>query len=301
VFVAVLLAVSFEIVYMSKKKMGLNLQLTHVGALVPKGQSDGQAWGPRGIVSDRKGDWYYLDGADPQWRIQKFAADMRFVTRYKPSKREGIIQNAVALACGPEGLYVLQSIGGIKVLSPDLSYLRTIATGMEGAVSLDIDTKGNIFVLDGVQQKVFVLNPKGTVLRSFGKPGSGKNALANPVCLAVDAKDNLFVAEAMGEKMRVKSFSPEGVLGNSFIVDLMPTPYSSFGVDQSGRLYFSDLAQEKGVRIYSTQGDYLGAAKSSTDNEMFPNQGYLAVNKWDGSVIIGYASAVGKFIYSPKH
>lgn len=301
VFVGVLLAVSFEIVYMSKKKMGLNLQLAHIGSLVPKGQSDGQCWGPRGMATDAKGDWYYLDGENPQWRIQKFSSDMGFLARYKPSDRKEIVQDAFALATGPEGLYVLQSTGSLKILSPGLKFVRAIDTALANAVSLDIDSKGKIYVLDSLQQKVTVFSAQGATLSSFGKPGSGKNALANPIRIAIDQKDTLYICETLGAQMRIKTFNTEGVMDKSFVVDLMPTPYSSFGVDNAGHLYFSDLAQDKGVRVYSTSGDYLGAAKSSTDNEMFPNQGYLSVNKWNGDVIIGYAAAVGKFKYVPKH
>ena len=196
VFLAVLVGVVVEIVFISKKKVAQKIEFVHVGALVPKGQSDGQCWGGRSMAIAPSGAWYYLDGENQQWRLQKFNADMSFGGKYKPTRKDDMLVDPYALACDSKGnLYVLQTNGLIRVLDSALKPQRTIATKVANACSLDLNTKDEIYVLGSAEQLVNAYANDGHFLFSFGKPGSGKNALASPIRIAVDAKDNVYVLE----------------------------------------------------------------------------------------------------------
>jgi hypothetical protein len=286
---------------MTKKKVSQKIEFLHVGNLVGKGSSDGQCGGAVAMAFDSQGDWYQLEGSDPNWRLQKFGPDMGFRGSYKPKKREEVIQGGAGLACDPSGrLFVLQQNGRILVFGPNFKLSSRLESHLADCIDLDTDSKGDLYVLDRAEQQVNVLDPAGKPLFKFGKPGTTKNALASPMRLRLDGEDNVYVLESVNSQLRVRVFDKTGIYQRDFIVELSSTPYSSLGIDNAGHLFVNDSAGDTGVRVYSLKGDYLGSSKSSTDNQMYPNQGFLTASRWSGDVVINYASAVAKFQYKPK-
>ena len=58
------------------------------------------------------------------------------------------------------------------------------------------DSKGNTFISDGyINARVAKYDPDGNFLMSFGEPGAGPGQLNTPHSIAIDASDNVYVAD----------------------------------------------------------------------------------------------------------
>lgn len=127
-----------------------------------------------------------------------------------------------------------------------------------------IDNRNTIYILDGIQQKIFVLNaegkpagvrpavaisaiaadsqgnllasnwerkkidklsPQGELLKSFGQAGSGNDKFSAPSMLAVDGHDNCYVLD--GGKKRIFRFLPDGTFDRSWELEFVPDNLTS--------------------------------------------------------------------------
>jgi len=122
---------------------------------------------------------------------------------------------------------------------------------------IDMGPDGRLYVVDGGNFRVQVLEPDGTVVRTFGRPGRQFGQFARPKGIAVDAAGQIYVADAAFGNYQI--FSPEGELllfvGGRSGID-RPAGYqlpSGIAVDEDGRVYFVDQFFRK-VDIYRPAG-----------------------------------------------
>jgi sugar lactone lactonase YvrE len=73
---------------------------------------------------------------------------------------------------------------------------------------------GTSFVSDEFQNKIFVYDEDGILVRSFGETGSAPGQLKGPSGLALDADGNLLVVDSLNN--RIQRFSPEGKFVSTF-------------------------------------------------------------------------------------
>ncbi len=67
--------------------------------------------------------------------------------------------------------------------------------------SIDIDSNGNIVVVDSSTSKIRILNQSdGTLIREWGFQGEGAGTY-NPLGLCLDSKDNVYVTDTMGDRI----------------------------------------------------------------------------------------------------
>lgn len=302
VFAAIVVGVASQVVFMAKQKASQVLEFVRVGALIQKGAAEGQCGGARAMAPAKDGGIYHLDGEAPNWRLQQFKRDGSFVGRYKPKDADGILNRPHFMSTGDDGrLYIIDRDGRVLILSPAMQQLKVLKIPAPDAAGLAVNSADEIFVLNTPQQRVDVFGQQGQLLRSIGDGSDPKGALTAPLAIFIDrTNEELFVYEAPGGKTRVKVFNAAGAFQRTFFVNVKVTPYSTFGVDAEGRIYFSQLDSGTGVVVYDRKGKYLGSAKSSTDNQMFPDQGYLTVNPWNSEIVMNYAPAVGFFRYQPE-
>jgi hypothetical protein len=87
-------------------------------------------------------------------------------------------------------------------------------------VAIDLDSRGNIYVLDQQVPAIRVFDRDGEYLRTIGRGGGGPGELSNGVgAVLVGAGDTLFVPDIMLQ--RVNRFLPDGTLAGSY-----PTPFT---------------------------------------------------------------------------
>lgn len=95
----------------------------------------------------------------------------------------------------------------------------SIAPGSIGAPEdVAIGPEGNIFVVDGGDNRISVFSAKGEFITMFGE--AGPEALVGPSAIASDEAGSLWVADTFGD--RVKRFSPAGAFLSSFPAAIRP-------------------------------------------------------------------------------
>lgn len=167
----------------SIRKISIDGQVTTIAGTGEAGFKDGEAGiakfnYPTGIAIDKQGNLYIVDGLN--LRIRKITSDGQ-VSTLTGNGSPGLVDGDAGTA--------------------QFTYIEDMI----------IDSKGNLFVADG--NSIRKITPQGVVhtiaggLVSGYKDGEGKTALFDsPVGLAVDAQDNIYVADLNNLRIRKISF-----------------------------------------------------------------------------------------------
>jgi DNA-binding beta-propeller fold protein YncE len=106
------------------------------------------------------------------------------------------------------GLLYLFCIPAYAVNLLNIEPLFEITNQLNKPVDVSVSEQGLIYIVDGVNNKVRVFNPKGTLLFSFGKKGSGQGEFGSPLGLDVDSSGRVYIADSANH--RVEIFNSEG-------------------------------------------------------------------------------------------
>jgi len=111
--------------------------------------------------------------------------------------------------------------------------------------------KGNIWVLDSVNDRVEKFNETGEYLSGFGSEGSGEGQLKKPVALAIDSKGDVWILDA-GNK-RVEEFNEAGEYVSQFSLE-----EAALGgiVIREGDLWISNTGSGT-LGVYNEAGELL--------------------------------------------
>ena len=163
--------------------------------------------------------------------------------------------NLVVADTGNGRLVLYRYVGGMMSEGKELK-----PAGVTHPRRLQLDSKGNILVLDGKARKVLKVDTTGAALGSYDiKPGA--TALqALPVAFKVDAADNVYVVDAVGA--RVVVFDPTGKITRQVELPKGAMTLTDVHVDGAGTIYVVDGAQaaiwsaDKGAQAFKpfTQG-----------------------------------------------
>lgn len=99
--------------------------------------------------------------------------------------------------------------------------LFSIQADFDHPSDVAVTTGGQIYVLDGVNNRVSVHSGSGKHLFSFGEAGSGAGAFKFPLGIAVDNEDRIYVADSGNH--RVQIFNSQGTFLSQFSTDVFPT------------------------------------------------------------------------------
>ena len=177
-----------------------------------------------------------------------------------------------------------------------------------------VDDKGNIYISDRSNNRVRVVDNKGTITTFAGNGGDGYKGdlgpatqaqLSKPFGLALDKKGNLYIADR--ENNRVRKVNPQGIIttvagdgGFFFMGDNGPSYRASIAgptgvvVDKNGILYIADRNNNR-IRSVDTQGmirtvagtgqqDYNGESEIARDTNLYLPFG-VALDQ-DGKILI---------------
>lgn len=113
-----------------------------------------------------------------------------------------------------------------------------------------ISPAGEIYVADGVEQLVVVLDGAGAKVRAIGNRGSGPGGLREPRGLAI-AGDKLYVADAGNHRIDVFGLDGkfERAIGRRGFGDGELLAPNDVAVDASGRVFVADLGNQRVVRF----------------------------------------------------
>jgi len=98
--------------------------------------------------------------------------------------------------------------------------LFTIQADFDHPSDVAVGNNGQIYVLDGVNNRVKVHSASGKQLFSFGEAGTGAGTFKFPLGLGVDKEGRIYVADSGNHRVQV--FSPEGKFLSQFSTDVSP-------------------------------------------------------------------------------
>jgi DNA-binding beta-propeller fold protein YncE len=166
----------------------------------------------------------------------------------------GVVVSGTSLAARPRPVIAGQAPP--VVLRPDL----TIGVG-EGDESLmfgrivriDVDGRGNIYVLDYRYRRVSVFDKEGKLLRAVAVPaGQGPREATNLSGIAVTPGGTLFV----NDKQKVIVYGPDGAYVRTFLVEFM---ISSIGCAGEEELVAIGPHEGKILHVFDPQGRLLAS------------------------------------------
>ena len=183
--------------------------------------------------------------------------------------------------------------GRIVVYDRDGRQLRTLerATGVdvERPVGLAVDSIGNLLVFEGDLNRVRVMTPTGTPVRTIAPTGTAAfDDLAQGI--AVDAADNLYVADTRASRIEV--FDPAGnllraiPLGGQFVNDV--------AVDAAGNVYalliFGDGGCGSAVQVHAPSGALVSRWAATQDPVFSCARSGIAIDPRTGEVLVSTQS-----------
>lgn len=169
-------------------------------------QPDGTAGGfvsPRGIDSDAEGNLWVAD----TWnnRIQKYdAAKNQWQAFGQKGDAVGDYLNPQDVAIAPNGTVAVADTGNerVQVVTPNGEVVLLIsATTLKLAPfsfvprSVAFNAQGQLFVVDEFSARVWVLDGKGGVVRSFGGIGAGSAQFTYPCGIFIDSEGKVVVTD----------------------------------------------------------------------------------------------------------
>jgi hypothetical protein len=188
------------------------------GAYLGSFGSPGQFSGPMGLARANDSTVFVLE----EGALRVSVVDTSGLTRR--TFRVPTLSPLTAMASRGNEVYVAGvtgkgTAGRVVVYTADGEFLRTI--GGEPSDSLGTIPMGGlavadslVYVSDALNRKVRVFTVNGTLVRSFGKVGTGVGQWAGPGALAVTDDRHLLVADP--DNQRVQEYAPDGSFVTQF-------------------------------------------------------------------------------------
>ena len=150
------------------------------------------------------------------------------------------------------------------------------------------DSKGRIFVLNGIPRVIKIFNYRGEYLNDFAL--SRKDPKSYPNAIAVDGQGNVYVALANETGAKIQIYDPMFQLVREFGDKPDGAGYfksvQAIAIDSDGTIYVSDANAAPSIQVFSPDGKYLrgwGAHDAGPMNFSLPAG--LAIDG-DGRVIV---------------
>ena len=237
--------------------------------------TDGPFLTPRGIAVDGAGNVYVTDANGPPF-VRKFDANGNFLLKFGASGDipGGFVTPWKVATDSAGNVYVTDTFNGrvSKFNSSGVFQFRFGGVGggngqfQNGPGGVAVDSAGNIYVADPdpAHSRIQKFNSAGTFVSALGGPGTGDGQFSGPVGIAIDASDNLYVADTGNN--RIQKFNSAGVFqtkwGSSGSGNGQFSAPEGVSVDSSGQVYVADTGNNR-IQIFSPTGAFLAACGSA--------------------------------------
>jgi tripartite motif-containing protein 71 len=121
-----------------------------------------------------------------------------------------------------------------------------------------VGPNGDVYLVDGVNNRVIVFNRRGKIKFSFGKEGTGPGEFKHPLGIDISDQEDVFIADAGNHRIQV--FDLEGSFLRMFPVKVGPQEKPSDPVDVLASnvkdyVYVSDNDNHK-IKVYDRHGNF---------------------------------------------
>jgi DNA-binding beta-propeller fold protein YncE len=160
--------------------------------------------------------------------------------------------------------------------------LADINTSADQPSDITVAPNGDIYLVDGVNNRIIILDGKGRMKFSFGKEGTGPGEFKHPVGIDVTEQGKVFIADTGNHRIQI--FDSEGNFLSMFPVRADPQEEPSDPVDVlaspfKGYVYVSDNDNHK-IKVYDQGGNFqFQWGKFGEEYGSFRYPGILARNK----------------------
>ncbi len=261
IFVIVLFVVFFvgEIYYVTKKSMAENKRPEFVGSWtkINLGYTHCVVYGDNFYMVDNERGQIYV--------YEKLTGKSKQVLNLE----EGVFGIA-QLSDGK--MYVLHKNNLLSILSSDGKVTNKInfGTGNFSYIWIDVDSKDNVYLVDGINAKIIKFSPNMEKISEFGGKGSSKDKFTfNPGKAIVGPFDEIYCLER-GEKNQanVKVFDANGKFKRMFQVKHLKqiTNLENLAISPDGDVYINDFGASK-VVIYNNKGKYMGTFDTDSNKQ----------------------------------
>lgn len=232
-------------------------------------------------------------------RIQSLLPDLETAWG-TPGSDDGQLMLPFGVAVDTEGnVYVSDSTGAQKFTADGQFVVRfgvdDLLTALGG---IAVDETGLVYVT-GFGPAIHVFAPDGSRAATIGQPGGGAGQLAKPVDVAVDARGDLFVADA--QNGRVEKFARDGThlltIGEPGEGRGQFRTPRAVAVDDSGNIYVGQ-GDDYLIQRFAPDGSYLDTFGDAHADENVWRVGGLAVDE-RGNVYATQAMASHVQSYRP--
>ncbi len=221
---------------------------------------------------------------------------VRFVGSIYADSKGGAIKIPEGVACSYKSLVVVSDTGGNRLLKYTFTDgvlqggEELPVTGMSNPLRIQMNSKGEIFVLDGKQRRIVRISPDGGPAAYVTPQGLATPADFVPRSFKVDASDAIYVLDILNARVLV--LDPSGKFMKS-----LPFPegygfISDLAVDAQGTIYLIDSTTST---VYTAGKDaqaFTALTKSLKENIAFAaditidSKGTIFLSDQDNSSIV---------------
>jgi RHS repeat-associated protein len=219
------------------------------------GSGDGQFYHPADVAIGRFGQVWVLDREND--RVEEFTAEGEYLGQFgSEGSGPGRLDEPAALAVDANGDVWVADTGNRRVeeFSEQGEYMRTAGAGEVGyAEGIAIDGK-NVWVSETYNGQIAVFNLQGELLKTVGAHGSEPGQVGEPEGLAVDYRDDVWVADWANN--RIEMFDGEGNYIQEF--ESVTHPYG-IAASNNGDVWVGWATGEGYGRVteYTEEGEYV--------------------------------------------
>lgn len=136
-------------------------------------------------------------------------------------------------------------------------FLRDVNTTADQPSDISVGPNGDVYLVDGVNNRVLVLNSRGKTKFSFGKQGTGPGEFKHPVGIDISNEGKVFIADTGNHRIQI--FDAKGNFLSMFTVgassqekpsdpvDVLASPFKDY-------VYVSDNDNHK-IKVYDQSGN----------------------------------------------
>lgn len=200
------------------------------------------------------------------------------------------------VACGANGQFIVGDTGNDRLIR--FTYQgKTVAGGSEiklpqlsAPYRVHLDTKGDIYALDGRQRRIVHLSPAGEFKRVLAFDGVPSPSTVVPNGFAIDSTDSIYVLDAFSARVLV--LNAQGRIQRTLTMPADAGFASDLTVDTVGTVYLVDsikrrmYSAQKDVAEFSRLGGDLDGVLSTIPMSLTASKGTIVIAEGGGGTIV---------------